>query len=350
LAAIALAVRQRPGSPTATFDGQAIVAGRTVSLALGGNDLTFSDGSRLSALASSEVQLSDLHPGGARVQLVRGTVAVDVVHRDGTAWSVGAGPYVVHVTGTKFSLSWTEETGAFELEMQSGEVLVTGGTLARARRVRTGERLHVEASLSNERPAASAGATSSAAPPATSVAPATLPAGRHQPEEPATARGAPSSSSSPQLDSADWREFARKGDYKKAWELVSAAGFDAIGARSDMNDLVMLCDVAHFTMHVSEAKTCFESVRRRFPGLPDASTAAFQLGQLSATQKEAANWFGTYLREQPSGRLAREARGRLMEALVALGDLPGAREQANRYLTLYPDGAHAQFARSILRR
>ena len=65
---------------------------------------------------------------------------------------------------------------------------------------------------------------------------------------------------------------------------------------------------------------------------------------------QAADWFSTYLREQPSGALAREALGRLIEAYQAAGDRVSARATAERYLKSYPDGPHATLARQALHR
>ncbi len=77
--------------------------------------------------------------------------------------------------------------------------------------------------------------------------------------------------------------------------------------------------------------------------------AAFRLGQ-SAKGAQAAEWFSTYLKEQPGGALAREALGRLIEAHQAAGDPISGRAAAERYLKSYPDGPHATLARQALRR
>jgi outer membrane protein assembly factor BamD (BamD/ComL family) len=55
------------------------------------------------------------------------------------------------------------------------------------------------------------------------------------------------------------------------------------------------------------------------------------------------------LREQPSGSLAPEAHGRLLEALQRSGDSAAARSAASDYLARYPAGPHAEFAKRLLR-
>jgi hypothetical protein len=46
--------------------------------------------------------------------------------------------------------------------------------------------------------------------------------------------------------------------------------------------------------------------------------------------------------------MAREATGRLMEAMDRAGDHEGARRIARRYLGAYPNGPHAEQAKRVL--
>jgi outer membrane protein assembly factor BamD (BamD/ComL family) len=54
------------------------------------------------------------------------------------------------------------------------------------------------------------------------------------------------------------------------------------------------------------------------------------------------------LQEQPAGGFAREAAGRLIEAHRAAGNRAAAQTAARSYLTRYPNGPHAELARSLL--
>jgi len=94
------------------------------------------------------------------------------------------------------------------------------------------------------------------------------------------------------------------------------------------------------------------TLRTRFPKSRAASMAAYTLGASAFDQRQAfadaANWFETYLREQPRGALAREALGRLMEARERAGQIEAARSAAQRYLDAYPTGPHEQLARRLL--
>jgi outer membrane protein assembly factor BamD (BamD/ComL family) len=63
---------------------------------------------------------------------------------------------------------------------------------------------------------------------------------------------------------------------------------------------------------------------------------------------EAVGWFQRYLAEEPSGPLAREAAGRLIELYRQSGDAASVRSAAESYLKNYPTGPHAGLARSVL--
>jgi TolA-binding protein len=114
-----------------------------------------------------------------------------------------------------------------------------------------------------------------------------------------------------------------------------------------------LADGARLSGKAEPARAALLELRKRFPSDPRAGAAAFLLGKISFDQTHdyaaAARWFSSSLREQPSGSLAREASGRLIEALTRSGDSAGARRAAQDYLSRYPDGPHANLARSLLR-
>ena len=89
-------------------------------------------------------------------------------------------------------------------------------------------------------------------------------------------------------------------------------------------------------------------LRARFANSEEAAVAAFQLGRVTGGGAASAQWFRTYLNERPGGKLAREASGRLLEALHRSGNSTEARAAAKRYLARYPSGPHADFAARIL--
>jgi len=93
-------------------------------------------------------------------------------------------------------------------------------------------------------------------------------------------------------------------------------------------------------------------MRMRFPSSPAAGTTAFTLGRIVFEKEhdypQAATWFETYLREQPTGPLMGDAFGRLMEARLRAGDTPRARASAEQYLRRFPRGPYSAEARGIL--
>jgi hypothetical protein len=115
--------------------------------------------------------------------------------------------------------------------------------------------------------------------------------------------------------------------------------------------LARLADEARYAREFTDEAFALRLLRRRFAGTPPGALAAFALGRLEfdvhGNHRRAAEWFGTYLKEQPSGPLAREARGRLMEATLKAGELQRARALAQDYLEAYPGGPHAELARSL---
>lgn len=131
---------------------------------------------------------------------------------------------------------------------------------------------------------------------------------------------------------------------------VEAAGFERVCSSSGASDLALLADAARLAGKVPRATAALTALRQRFAGSPQAAQAAFTLGRIAFDRRgaygEAARWFGTYLREAPSGPLTREASGRRLEALFRAGDA-SARDAAAQYLARYPGGPHADLARRV---
>ncbi|MGC4092125.1 MAG: tetratricopeptide repeat protein [Polyangiaceae bacterium] len=151
-----------------------------------------------------------------------------------------------------------------------------------------------------------------------------------------------------------WQALARAGKFDKAFNLVESSGFAAECDRATGEELALLADTARLSSRPQQAIQALTALRRRFPGSPRAGVAAFNIARVHFDQRgaydEAARWFRTYLREQPSGPLVREAQGRLMEALYRAGDRDGAVKLAEQYLASNPNGPHARVARTLLGR
>jgi transmembrane sensor len=158
------------------------------------------------------------------------------------------------------------------------------------------------------------------------------------PSAPHTSRNEPS-----------WRDLEASGKYADAVKTAQRRGLSGIYQTGAGDDLLALARAARFTGRMDVAREALMACRARFAGSPQAAMSAFLLGR-SANGASAAEWFSTYLKEQPGGALAREALGRLIEAYQAAGDRVSERAVAERYLKTYPDGPHATLAREALHR
>jgi transmembrane sensor len=289
----------------------------------------FSDGSIFALGEGARARVESVTADGAHLVMERGSVSADVVHRATSHWSVLAGPYEVHVTGTQFNVSWQPAHSRIEVHVTRGSVVVSGGGVA-AHPVRTGEDFVYEPEAA---PLAPATAASQAAVDKEALPPAQAP----QPRPTATA--------------PRWKELAAAGDYTDAIDAVRHGGVDNVIAASGPADLFTLADAARLSGHWEIAEKSLLSLRHRFPRDSRAPRAAFDLGRLAFDQRhdyaDAATWFATCLKENPNGPLDREAAGRLIEARQRAGDDGGARAAARDYLSRYPEGPHAPLAKSI---
>lgn len=388
------ALRPRPlsfalmeGEGRAGREGEWISAGEARDVAL-----RFSDGSRFALAPASQARVAAIVPEGARLVLERGAVEAAVVHRPRGAWDLDAGPFTVHVTGTRFRVAWVPEVERLDLVLIEGSVRVTGPLLEGGRAVVAGETLEVRVKehrlevrrdreqaaqlatppLASSSPAIAVASApevapsprASAAPPSLDVAPPrvadigpTPPAREAAPlapllsAAPVPAVSAPPTASAAPSAAPSWREVAASGRYRDALTRAEAEGFEGLCESGSASDLLALGDAARFAGNGARAKYAYLALRRRFPGARDAAVAAFVLGRMAFDRDgafaQAAKWFGTYLTEAPSGSYARDASGRLVEALQRSGDLRGARVAAQRYLDAYPSGPHAELSRSV---
>jgi hypothetical protein len=319
--------------------GQSIVAPMDRSL-----PLRFSDGSKVELNTGSRANVLSLTDVGATVELQSGKANVSVQHRDSTRWILHAGPYRVRVTGTQFSLEWLPSRSHLELALLDGSVVVTNeDPSVAAVTLRSGERLvidggewHLDA-VKQE--------TSHEPEPPDLVAPKSQIL-EHQPAPAPRTSGAAAEQRN--VPVVEWQRLAERGHYADAYRNAEALGIAALASSASAPALLALSETCRFAGHASEAMVVMTKLRQRFPNTNEAAIAAFQLGRLSSSGQLAASWFKSYLKERPNGELAREASGRILEALDRAGDRVGARSAAESYLGRYPSGPHATFARKLI--
>jgi hypothetical protein len=295
--------------------------------------VSFSEGSTLSVLHGGRIRVLSVKPGDVRVLVEDGVVDASIAHREPgkTRWQFEAGPYHVTVTGTKFRLAFHAGDQSLRLSTTEGSVAVAGGCLAAARTVSAGESLE------------------SSCPPAESPLPEDIPA-RQEPQVPAVDVAPPVRTSPAER----WRALLAAGRLREGLRAAERANFDEVCRTATAKELLALADAGRFFGPYRRAVASLSALRRRFPGSTDAGTAAFTLGRIVFENEhayaQAASWFETYLREQPTGPLMGDAFGRLMEARLRSGDDAGARANATQYLRRYPGGPYSSEARGILSR
>jgi hypothetical protein len=352
--AAALLLFFRTRSLTFEADG-AELSGKYVSApAAHAAKLRFSDDSTVVATPGTRLRVEETNPRGARVLLERGETSVHVVHASSTAWTFGAGPFEVRVTGTRFDLIWEPAEETCELKLHEGSVEVSGPTGSGPVVVRAGQRFRGDATrrtmevLDLE---ASAGKPASTEPP-TSMPPlpssmAPLPA----PESQATGSTAlPNKPAPSEARAPSWSERIAKGQFGEIVSEAQARGIPSCLSACSAPDLRALSDAARYTGNTDVAERALLSMRQRFPGA-QGSEAAFLLGRLHEKRGMHAlslTHYDSYLREAPSGPFAAEALAGKLRAVKATQGQNAAVPLAREYLRRFPKGVHVRTAREIL--
>jgi hypothetical protein len=295
--------------------------------------VSFSEGSTLVLHDGGRIRVLSLETGAARVLVEDGVVDATIAHPKGarTRWDFEAGSYRVTVKGTKFRMAFRAGDGSLRVSTQEGSVEVAGGCLAAAATVAAGQSLAPscpprEAPLPDDRPAVQA-----------PLVPSPDPGPRARP-----------------IRGDRWRELLASGRLLDGLRAAERENFDQVCRTATAKELLALADAGRFFGPSRRAVAALGALRQRFPGSIEAGTAAFTLGRIVLEKEHdydrAANWFETYLREQPGGPLMGDAFGRLMEARLHAGDRPAARSSAEQYLRRFPEGPYASEARGILSR
>lgn len=361
LAAVAFIVVHRLAPITFAIDG---TAGTTKSwLAAPENTplkLVFSEGTQIRLEAAARAKVAELDAHGASLALEGGHLHAEVVHQQSSAWKVEAGPFTVAVTGTVFDVNWEPNSQQLVVSVSRGSVSVRNANTGSEQAVRASETLRTTASNHGFELSHADGTSSplTAEPGPSPAAPATLETQKAAPELVARdgTNGAPEAAEPAgknEPGASAWRDFAKRGALREAFASAEAAGFTRTCASASPAELLLLGDGARLSGKPDRASEALLALRRRYPSDPRRAAAAFALGKVAFDQRgayeQAAEWFSTALREQPGGPLAREASGRLIEALSRADDSAGARRTARDYLDRYPEGPHADLARSVLR-
>lgn len=309
--------------------------------------LSFSDDSRVSLHEDTQAHVTERRPSGATVRVASGRVDVSVVHRQATRWNVEPGPFVVHVTGTRFSAAWNPSTDEATVELEEGSVSIEGPGLLTPVVLRPGQRFR-----GSVRPGAVGYEVQSTSPAAVArpdvaphvewpaAVPAILDAG-----VPRVGRAVVA----PPVRN-DWKGWSAAGDFEQLLRDAEREGLDGVLERRPVADLLLLGDAARYLSNGVVAQRAFEAAHVRGRGTPAAAVSSFRLGQLvePVDEAKADAWYQRCLSEDAEGPLAAEALGRRM-LLARHRSAPDARALALEYLRRFPTGGASGVARELVR-
>jgi hypothetical protein len=340
--------------------GEIVDGGYLRSLGSAGMRLRFAEGSELEFLSGARGRLRSVDANGARFAIERGTASVKVAHRPGAHWLVDAGPFLITVKGTTFTVAWDATGEQLDLRMEQGMVSVTGPLSEGAITVGAGQRLAInlpkrEVVLREMEGAAVLPRASAPVSPEPEMG-----LGKQGPDND---RGDTAGDVAGQRPGAharavaawprSWTTALVSGDLDSILRDVERRGLERCLAEASGEDLSALADAARYRRRDSIAKQALLTQRSRFPGSARALDAAFLLGRLEEVRdgsgRKALSWYERYLEEAPSGAYASEALGRKMIVTQELTGVAAARTVAEDYLRRFPAGTYAGAARALRR-
>jgi len=320
--------------------------------------LAFAEGSTVALASGTTARLDAVDSTHVDVVLERGHLDAEVTKGTGRTWRFHAGAWAVRVVGTQLSVSWDPRAQDFEVRVIEGVVEVTGPGVdpVLVRAGHTLARRPPRPQPPPQEPRAPAGAVQDdrVVAPVVQYAPAPPPSRRHvvAPEPESESEGA----SEPLVVAKTvgqvappWRELLADGRRSEALEAAGQAGvlsrLDTLGDE----DILALSDAARLERQSPLARRLLMHVFARDGD--GAAEAAFLLGRLEADARHpdsASEFFRRSAALAPDGPFAEQARGRLMEALLQLGEVQAARVVAADYRQRYPAGTWSGTARRLV--
>ncbi len=335
-----------------------------------GTTLYLSDGSSLELWPGTTLRVLRSDASAVDFDLLEGRARFDVRPQRSRTWAIRLGREVVEVVGTRFVVA--REGGRTEVNVEEGQVRLLGAQGSKA--LSAGMSHHV--SLPKETRVASASATApklvferSPAPgaPARPVHKTALNKAavnktarpkerevvqRQRPSGGATSIKAPVARPNPERpadkrevaheEAPDWRAPAERGQYARAYELLTRPGLLGLAETSDARTLFLAADVARGAGDPDSAARLLKALLRRFPtssiaGLAATHRARILLEDLDRAH-EAALAYEQALSLRLSTSLTESAMVGRLRAWIRAGDHDRARRAAHDYRRAFPKG------------
>jgi ferric-dicitrate binding protein FerR (iron transport regulator) len=341
---------ERSIAVTTVAGGQILEGGYLSESGGHGIRIEFDEGSQVELTRGTRGRLGAVTALGARLLLDQGTATLRITPNPAHRWTVEAGPFVVSVRGTDFTVVWDPAAEELDVELRKGRVAVTGPVAGDELVLRPGQSLSVnlpkrETVIREARgdPAPSSSpappVASSSAAPSLPTPPRTTPPRELEAPHPSTQR--------------HWREALASGH----WDIILADaerdGIEQSLKTLSSDELIALADAARYRQRPSLARAALLAVKQRFPNSSRAVDALFLLGrveELRPNGKSAAlERYEEYLAGAPSGTYAAEALGRKLILLKETAGPESARRVATEYLLRFPNGSYAEAARALQR-
>jgi transmembrane sensor len=294
--------------------------------------VTFSDGSRFTALdAETRVSVLEAAPERIVAAVDKGSVRFEVSHHPERVFRAQAGEVAVEALGTIFTVErldqgvWVSVTrGRVRVEWPNG-----------TREVGAGEADWFPPRISD-----------------TAAAPSRVDAQVESSgvDEIASPDGDGTIGSRSAADGARsqrWKTLAQQGKHGEAY---AALGSLTASQLRNPEELLIAADAARLSGHPSQAVPFLERVLTQFRRDPRAPVAAFNLGRTLialGNPAKAAQRFAEVRSFAPSGSLPEDALAREVEAWSLAGQQDKARDRAQEYLRLYPQGQRSTFVRKF---
>ena len=349
-----------PVSVSRIEGGTELEGGYLSQSGVAGVKVLFSEGSTFALMAGTRGRLRSVADDGAHLAIEDGTASLAITHNREHRWLVEAGPFLVTVKGTVFTVSWDPASERFELRLRRGHVVVSGPGVNGGISLQAGQRLVVslpraETVITAEQPddtddvlagAAPAGSTPAAALARTAIANPIAGRPVEQRARPSPQRRGRARAAGPPT----WRAGTGTASSPTSIATASTRPSRALAARTCSPSPTPLdIDAAG----ICRARRCWRSVVA-FPTHRARSTRSSCSGgrrklREHGTEEQAIAWYDDYLAQAPRGSYAAEALGRKMILTNAVGGPERARPVAREYLLRFPTGSYAGAARALER-